>query len=124
MPAGVPTDLEVNLGVGESELVLGKLDLERLDVKMGVGDATIDLSGASKSLNADINAGVGELVLRVPRSVGVRVTGRQDGLGDYEADGMRIEGDAYVNDAYGTSPVTLDIALRRGVGDVTVEMVD
>lgn len=120
----LPLDLSIAMGAGESELVLGSLDLRRLSVDMGAGDATIDLVGAPEhDLEAEINAGAGAFTLRVPAGVGVRIVGYQDGIGSYRADGFRQDGDALVNDAYGDAPVSFKIVLRRGLGDVTVETV-
>lgn len=126
LPPGVPTDLEIDLGAGESELALGGLDLESLRVDVGVGETRIDLSGTwSHDLDAEIDAGVGELTLLVPREAGVRVTGLHDGLGDFQADGMRTDGDAFVNDAWDRPGVPrLDIDLNRGVGKVCVVLAD
>lgn len=115
----------VDLGAGEANLVLGDLLLQRLNVNLGAGNATIDLSGEPREdLEADINAGVGELTLVVPRSAGVRIIGYRDGLGSYQADGFTIDGDYLVNDAYGSAAVTYDIELRRGVGEVVIRMAD
>lgn len=119
----IPTDLAVELGAGDGGLALGTLDLRQLEVNLGAGDVTIDLTGTPEhDLSADISGGVGSLTLRVPRDVGVRVTGRHDGVGSYDAPGFTADGEAFVNDAYGQSDVTLDITLVRGVGDVRVEM--
>lgn len=121
----LPTDLSVAMGAGESNLDLGSLDLRRLRVDMGAGDATIDLVGTPRhDLSAEINAGAGAFTLRVPADVGVRIVGHQDGIGAYRADGFTHDGDALVNDAYGDAPVSFDIILRRGVGEVLVETVD
>ncbi|MBN2841178.1 MAG: hypothetical protein JXP37_09525 [Coriobacteriia bacterium] len=121
----VPLDLSIALGAGESELELGALDLRRLSVDIGAGDATIDLTGTPRhDLSAEINAGAGAFTLRVPVDVGVRIVGHQDGIGAYRADGFMQDGEALVNDAYGNAPVSFDIVLRRGLGDVTVETVE
>jgi len=120
----VPLALSVAMGAGESELDLGSLDLRRLDVDLGAGDATIDLAGTPQhDLSAEINAGAGAITLKVPADVGVRIVGYQDGIGTYRADGFTQDGDALVNDTYGVAPVSLDIILRRGLGDVTVETI-
>lgn len=120
----LPTELTVAMGAGESDLDLGSLDLRRLRVDMGAGDATIDLAGTPRhDLSAEINAGAGAFTLRVPADVGVRIVGYQDGIGAYHADGFTQDGDALVNDAYGDTPVSFDIILRRGLGEVTVETV-
>lgn len=121
----LPLDLSVAMGAGQSELDLGSLDLRRLSVEMGAGDATIDLSGTPEhDLAAEINAGAGAFTLRVPAGVGVRIVGYQDGIGSYRADGFAQDGDALANDAYGNTPVSFEIILRRGLGDVTVETIE
>jgi len=120
----VPIDLEIDLGAGEADLLLGELNLSDLDVDLGAGRVTIDLAGVDYDLNADINAGVGELELRVPADIGVRVSGRNAGLGDFKADGFTGDGDSWINPAWDGSETQLDIDLNRGVGTVTLELVD
>ncbi|MGH3144608.1 MAG: hypothetical protein ACRDTR_02290 [Rubrobacter sp.] len=39
------------------------------------------------------------------------------------AEGLQREGDAYVNDAYGDSDVTLEVDVRGGVGEINLEVV-
>lgn len=123
---GVPTAVKLQLGVGESEVDLRGVDVTRLDVQMGVGDSTIDLSGTRTSgITGRIQAGVGALTVRLPRNIGVRVTGRHDGVGSYSAEGFIASGNAFENEAYasGTGP-KIEIDLQRGVGDVTLVLVD
>ena len=45
------------------------------------------------------------------------------GAGDLETDGLSRDGDAYVNDAYGESEITLTIEIEHGAGDVELETV-
>lgn len=121
----VPMDLAIELGAGEGTLLLGDLDLESLTVEMGVGDTTIDLVGdLGHDLDATIEGGVGELTLKVPAGIGVRLVGFRDGLGNYSAPGFEMDGDSLVNDEWENASVKYDIVLRRGVGDVNVETVD
>jgi hypothetical protein len=125
LPASVPTDLSLTLGVGRSTIDLRGADLTNLNVRTGVGETTIDLSGArTADLGARIEAGVGALTVRVPRNVGVRVTGRQDGVGHVTADGFTAQGDMWVNSAYSAAAPKIEIDLVRGVGDVTLVLVD
>ena len=121
---GIPLDLSVLMGAGESTLDLSGLDVRRLQVDVGAGESTIDLSGDwANDLTASINAGVGALRIKVPENVGVRIVGLQDGLGDYEANGFAQDGTALVNDAYDTADVRLEITVQRGIGEVVVETV-
>jgi hypothetical protein len=119
----VPTDLVVQVGAGESELDLDSLTLKGLDLKMGAGKSTVDLTGDyAKSFDASIQGGVGEATVLVPSEVGVRVKA-EGGLGKINAEGFQREGEAYVNDAYGDSDVTLDVDVRGGVGQINLKVV-
>lgn len=121
-PSGVPTDLSMKLGVGESTIDLRKVDVRDLVVLTGVGSTKIDLSGArTNDINARIECGVGETVIRVPKSMGVRISGSKDGVGDISTPGFSAEGDELVNSAYAGSGPKLEIQLTRGVGEVRVE---
>jgi hypothetical protein len=120
---GVPTDLVVEMGAGESDLDLDSLALTGLDLQMGAGETTVDLTGDyAQGFDASIEGGVGEATVLVPSEVGVRVRA-EGGLGEIDAEGFRREGEAYVNDAYGDSDVSLDVDVRRGVGSINLEVV-
>ena len=58
----------------------------------------------------------------MPSEVGVRVRA-ENGLGKIYAEGFQREGEAYVNDAYGDSEVTLNVDVRGGVGSINLEVV-
>jgi N-terminal domain of toast_rack, DUF2154 len=119
----VPTDLVVEMGAGESDLDLDSLALTGLDLEMGAGDTTVDLTGDyARSFDASIEGGVGEATVLVPSEVGVRVRA-EGGLGKINAEGFRREGEAYVNDAYGDSDVSLNVDVRGGVGSINLEVV-
>ena len=121
----VPTDLKLRLGVGSSIVDLRGVDVTSLDAITGVGETTIDLSGVrATGFAARIESGVGELTLRLPRSVGARVTGAKGGLGSFTADGESVTSDSWVNDAWSGSGPKIDIVLNRGVGEVRILLVD
>lgn len=122
-PAAVPTKLDLMLGVGTSNLDLTAIDVTGLDVLTGVGDSTIDLSGArTHDVMARIEAGVGRLTLVLPRDVGARVKGREEGVGHVSAEGFIASGDSWVSSAYSGGGPKIEIDLVRGVGDVTLEL--
>jgi hypothetical protein len=125
LAGGVPTKLKLRLGVGTSKVDLRGLDLTSIDTVTGVGDSTIDLSGPrTRDLTGRIEAGVGRITVRLPRNVGVRFSGRQDGVGNFTADGFKAEGNSWVNDAYSGPGPKIDIDFIRGVGDATLVLVD
>ena len=119
----VPTELVVEMGAGESDLDLDSLTLTGLDLQMGAGETTVDLTGDyAQGFDASIEGGVGEATVLVPSEVGVRVRA-EGGLGKVNAEGFRREGEAYVNDAYGDSDVSLNVDVRGGVGSINLEVV-
>ena len=120
----LPTDLVVQMGAGESDLDLDSLTLERLKLQMGAGKTTVDLTGDyAQSFDSSIQGGVGEAKVLLPSEVGVKAKA-QGGLGKIDAgEGLKRVGDAYVNDAYGESDVTLNVEVQGGVGEINLEVV-
>jgi len=126
LPTGIATDLTLTFGVGTSDVDLRGLDLRSLDLTTGVGDTKIDLSGPrATDMTARIQSGVGRLTVRLPKGVGVRVNVRDEGIGEFVADGFTEQGtNAYVNAAYGAAGPKIELDLVRGIGDVTLVLVD
>jgi len=121
LAAGVPTDLTLESGVGESAVDLRDIDVRKLEVVAGVGKTTIDLSGPRTSdITGRIEGGVGDLELILPKGVGVRLTGGDDGIGKRETPGFSRAGDALVNAEWDSAGPMIDLRLTQGVGEVTV----
>lgn len=142
----VPLDMRIECGAGSGNIDLGKLNVTQLDAKLSAGDFTIDLSDnqslthleldmgvgdASVNLNGDwehdvevyIQGGVGKTTLRLPKNIGVRVIVAK-AIGAINAQGLTRDGNVYVNDAYGVSPVTIEINVQSGVGETSLEVVE
>ncbi|MHB0859531.1 MAG: toast rack family protein [Anaerolineae bacterium] len=116
----VPMDLKIQLGAGRSNLRLGGMRLESLDVQTGAGEVNLDLTGRwTNDLVANVRGGVGQVTVRLPRDVGVRVDAR-GGLGQITATGLEQNGNIYVNDALGESPVTLSLSIEGGIGEINL----
>ncbi len=117
-----PVDVHVEMGAGKSNLELGGLSLRKLHVEIGAGQSLVDLVGNWKhDVDAHIEGGVGQATIRLPRGVGVHVT-VEGGLGSVSAADLRKDGDAYVNEEYGKSPVTVNVRVEGGVGKVILEL--
>lgn len=116
----VPLDLRVNLGAGKGEFKLGGASVRRLDVEVGAGELTIDLTGNwEQDLNAQITGGVGEATLRLPRDAGVRIRAR-GGIGGINASRLRRHGGYFVNDAYEHAGPKLRIEVTGGIGRINL----
>ena len=116
--------LQVRAGAGESHLNLGNASVPNLTVEAGLGAMSIDLSGRwENDLEAKIRNGVGELTVKVPREVGVRVD-VATGLVDVQSNGFKRVDGAYVNSAYGQTDVTLNIDIQGGLGNINLQLVE
>jgi hypothetical protein len=120
----VPLDLRVKLGAGDNTLDLSGLTLTNLEIIMGAGNVSVDLTGTWDSgFDTLIRGGLGKATVRLPSTVGTRVR-VQGGLGRLTAVGLVRDGDAYVNEAYGKTDVTLNIEIQGAAGEVTLEVAE
>ncbi|MFN8452241.1 MAG: DUF5668 domain-containing protein [Anaerolineae bacterium] len=114
LTTGIPLDLHLNGGVGESSLDLSAMQLTRLDYNNGVGNTTINLPGAGTydvrlnggvgntlvnltdgaAVTFNVSGGVGNITLDVPDDASVHLRA-QGGLGNVNvpADFNRLSGD-------------------------------
>jgi N-terminal domain of toast_rack, DUF2154/Domain of unknown function (DUF5668) len=117
----IPIDLEVDVGAGRGVFRFAKVDLTRLELNIGAGQADVDLSGErAKDLEAEIQGGVGEATIRLPKDVGV-VAVVHGGLGSIDTHGLKEEDGQYVNEAYGKSPTTIHLSVNGGIGSIRLQ---
>ncbi|WOV83892.1 toast rack family protein [Sporosarcina jeotgali] len=121
----VPVNLNIEMGVSDSTLNLSGIQLSQLSIDAGVSDATIDLSGDWKdSFKADIDLGVGDATILLPADTGVKLFVSK-GITDLETKGFTSQGKGiYVNDAYASSDVMIDMKVDVGVGDLKFKLVN
>ena len=97
-------------------------DLRIVDIKAGVGTVSLDLSNEwQEDVNISIESGIGDMTILLPTDVGV-IVDADVALGDFEANGFIVQGDNYVNEAYGESSTTLSIELTGGIGGVSLQL--
>jgi len=114
----VPVELSAHLGAGEARLDLGSLSLRRVEVEMGVGELRMDLRGAPQhDYNVHIHGGVGEATVYLPRGVGIYATG-SGGIGEIHTEGLRRQGEHWVNDAYDAAKVRIHLDVEGGIGEI------
>ncbi len=119
------TELDMKLGAGDAELDLSKnTSLSNLDVTMGAGKLTLDLTGQWESdVEVAVQGGVGDITLLLPEDIGVRVNVTK-GIGDIDNSGLYERDGAYVNKAYDDAAVRLEITIQAGVGQINLEVVE
>lgn len=115
----------ISAGAAEvSVLGLGNSRCGEIEFEGGVGKVTLDFAGAWTS-NARLKAklAVGELTLRLPRRVGVRIA-LDKFLASFEPVGLIRRADGFVSPNYDRSQRRLDIELATAVGGVKLEWVE
>jgi N-terminal domain of toast_rack, DUF2154/Domain of unknown function (DUF5668)/Cell wall-active antibiotics response 4TMS YvqF len=114
----IPLELRIEMGAGQGNLHLRELPLKRLDLHMGAGQVDVDLTGDRKTdMDVDIQGGVGQANIRLPRNVGV-IAHASGGIGSIQTHGLKQEDGAYTNAAYGKSPVTIRLKVQGGIGEI------
>lgn len=117
---GIPLDFRFDLGVGNSTLNLSGLTLSGLSVQAGVGNIDINLAGiTTTNMIGNINGGVGNLTIRIPRDIGVQIVVNH-GLGQVNVNGLKANGNTYTNDAFGTAANSIRLYVSGGVGQITI----
>jgi hypothetical protein len=116
---------EITTGAAELTILgLGNSRCDHVALEGGMGKVTLDFAGAwTSSTSAEIKMAVGELTLRLPRKVGVRLT-LDRFLSSFEPAGLVRAGNAYQSPGYDRADRKLDIAVTTAVGGVKVEWAD
>ena len=116
----VPLELNLQMGAGQGNLQLRGMPVTRLNVRMGAGQLDLDLTGNRKDdLTGDIQGGVGQATIRLPKNVGVTVRA-SGGIGAVDTQGLSHDGDVYTNEAYGKTPATIRLRVEGGIGQITL----
>ncbi|QGU93806.1 hypothetical protein GOM49_00485 [Clostridium bovifaecis] len=117
----IPINMDINMGVGEAELNFQELNIKKLSVKSGVGEATIDFSGNyNGNVDVDIEGGIGETTIYLPKNIGVRVK-PDKGIGSIKVYGLKEENNEYTNDSYGKTQNNIFVDIKVGIGDLKVK---
>ena len=102
---------------------LGNARFDHLSFEGGIGDVTLDFTGTwEQNATASINMKLGELKLRLPSDLGVRIR-RESLLLAFKAEGFTKVGGTYETANWGTADARLEIELEAAVGSVDVDLV-
>jgi hypothetical protein len=117
----------VKLEAGAAELHvngLGNTRAQRFEFSGGMGETTLDFGGAwASSATAQVEMGVGSLRLRLPRSLGVKIT-KDSFLASFSPSGMVRRGDAWYSRGYDQARYRLDLSISAAMGSIDVEWID
>jgi hypothetical protein len=107
-----------------SVLGLGNSRCDRITFEGGVGRVTLDFGGTwTSSSQVAVKMALGEVALRLPRTVGVRIT-LDKFLASFEPQGMVRRGTSYLSPGYDQATRHLDIDVTTAIGGVTVDWLE
>jgi len=114
----VGMDLVVKMGAGEAHLNLGNLNLRSVVFDLGAGEVDADLRGSPKrSYDVQINGGVGQATIHLPKSVGISATAI-GGIGEINVSGLEKRNDRWINTGHENDAVTIRLDVKGGVGQI------
>jgi hypothetical protein len=119
LASGVPIDLRISMGVGQSVLDLSELTVTELYVDASVGQTTITLPAEGR-YEAQIDSAIGELVVNVPEGLEARITVDTGISARQLPSGYRRSGDGYVSPGYAGADNRVDLKLDHAIGAVSV----
>ena len=112
----------VSAGAAEvSVFGLGNSRCDRVEFEGGMGRVLLDFTGAwISNVQVEVKMAMGELTLRLPRRVGVRLT-MDKFLSSFEPSGLVRRGDSFISPNYDGAQHRLDLALTTAMGGVKLE---
>jgi Cell wall-active antibiotics response 4TMS YvqF len=112
--------LRIKTGVGKSEIDLSKLRVTDFTLEGGVGAMSVVMP-ASGRITARIESGVGATRIRIPNGMNARIRA-SSGLGQVRVLGSyQRDGDVYTSDGFETASTRLELEIKGGIGQITIE---
>ena len=118
---------EFKLEVGAADFNaegLGNLNCASYDVDGGVGDVTLDFNGAwSVDTDVEVDMGLGQLTLVLPRGLGVRVE-KNGFLASFDSEGLIKRGDAYYSENWEKAGNRVSFNIDAAFGAIRIQWVE
>lgn len=103
---------------------LGNSRCDEIEFDGGVGSVTLDFGGGwSSSSRAKVTMAMGGLTLRLPRTIGIKIT-MEKFLSSFEPAGLVRRDNGFVSANYDQTPRHLDVEITSAMGDVNIEWLD
>jgi len=118
--------MKIEAGVGELDIrSLGNSNCQLLLFEGGLGDFLLDFSGDwQRDARAEIEMGLGDLTVRLPRDLGVKLTVDKSFMTDLSIDSFVKDGNEYISQNYEKARYHLTLTIEAGIGDVTIKWID
>ena len=114
--------MELNLGAAAVHTRhLGNAGVQKLDVRGGVGEVDLDLTGAwSHDMDMQLDVALGSVTIVIPRDVGVRIEAEKV-FGSFDFGGLKKIGRAWVSEGFDAATYKVRINSSTVMGKLTVE---
>ena len=117
--SAVALDLTTDIGVGEVNLDLSRLDLDTATVDFGIASVDVILPREGDA-EIQIDGGIGTVEIYVPSDVGVRINAEAGLVARDFPDGDDGEGDIYTSPNYADAASQIDLMIGLGIGTIDV----
>lgn len=119
----VPVNMAIKTKVSDVTADLRKVQLNKLNIDMGTGKLSLDISGNyKKNLNVNLNCGVGETTIYFPENIGVKVKIKKHFIAKViDSTWFMNNGDEYTNSKYGKTKVTIYAVVNANVGRINLK---
>jgi hypothetical protein len=115
----IPIDLETSMGAGLSLIDLTNLDITHLDVNLGVGETTVVLP-AEGIFEGQVDSAIGQTVIRVPPQMAVRINA-DTGIANINVPSdFERQGDVFSSPGFGTATNRIELQVGQAIGNIDV----
>jgi hypothetical protein len=122
LTAEVPLRLEIETGASDNDLDLSGLRVTDLRLRTGAAQSRVTLPAAGVT-RVDAEGGAAQMRFQVPAGVSARITSAM-AIGTTDVDTSRFprttDGSAWTSPDFDANPNRVEIAVRGGVGQVTI----
>jgi hypothetical protein len=115
----VPLRLETNLGLGEATLDLTGLTMDSLNVEQGLGQARI-LFPEEGRFEARVDGAIGQTILVIPETLAARIRLDTGISGRQVPDDYRCEDDVCTSPGYETADHGVELEVSQAIGNVAI----
>jgi len=118
--------MNIDTGVGELELhSLGNSNCQSFIFDGGMGGFLLDFSGDwQRDARANINIGVGDLTIRLPRYLGVKLIFTKSFLTCISLDSFEKDGNEYTSQNYRKARHHITLDIDAGIGEVKIKWIE
>jgi hypothetical protein len=117
----IQLELDIETGVGRSDLDLRTLQAEDIELSTGVGEVEVTLPARVERGEVRISAGVGRITVIIPEGVAARIEA-EAGLGNISVDERafpKTDG-SYRSQNYQDARYQLEISVSGGIGQIEI----